>query len=167
MGRIWDIIPPPPRPAQSSNRRRKSPQTSSVLFFIFILIILGVIFYGSAQKPNLKINGQSTSNPVSPSPSPSIEAKIPSGTRPLIKLINGSGQVEQEDKVKKILTEAGFKIAKSENALNLYDKTIIYYDISQEKNAQEIAEALKKYQTYLQKLSQDSSYDIIIVIGPQ
>lgn len=163
MSRIWDIIPPPRRPAppkvRPSQKNRKS--SSLFLFFLFVVIVISVVFYAGGSSKNFQVNGLATQNPSGLASAPADNQT----EQVAIKLINGSGQIEPGERAKKLLTEEGFAIAKAENALNLYDQTIIYYDINAEKTAREISGLLKDFQVNLQKLTQKSNYDIIIVIG--
>jgi len=83
----------------------------------------------------------------------------------MIKILNGTGRSEETAEVVTALKEIGFKVAKTENALSLYDQTTIYFESTQEKYAQEIAQNLTKYKVKTQQFSQESPYDLIIVIG--
>lgn len=131
-------------------------------FFGLVFIILAIVFiYTASQDPAKNTDNLNTfSN--QPAASPTKESR-----GPLIKIINGTGQSEETDAVFKIITGLGFKVTKTENALNLYDNTIVYYDQNYEKNAQEIAQGLSDYNAKPQKFSQETPYDIIIVIGSQ
>lgn len=167
MARAWDIIPPRPKPTRRTVATRKKSNKASV-FFGLIIVVLVIIFVVSATE-NLptEIDGVAT---ISPQKSPvKSEEEIPtaekSADKLLIKILNGTGRSEETNEVSEILTAAGFKIAKTENALNLYDQTIVYYEPYQEKHAQAIAQSLAKYEAKTQKFSQEVPYDLIIVIG--
>lgn len=155
MSKAWDILPPRPK-------IRKTPQTpkkrrKNNLPFLFFLIILGAIvflFYG-LERPGAKIN----SSPLTAAPATSS----PQG--PKIKILNGTGEKEDLTKAQNALEKAGFPIDSTENALNLYDQTIIYYEEGYENEAQNIAEILGAYEAKIQKFTKITNYDLLIVIG--
>ena len=155
MGRIWDIIPPHPRPRKQTTTSRKKTKNASLFFGLIIIIFVGLFLYTASIKPPTSIDGVTTASPQN-SASPH---------QLLIKILNGTGRSEEGKAVADILTENGFKVTKTENALNLYDQTIVYYESNQEKYAQEIAASLTKYQAKTQQFSQENPYDLIIVIG--
>lgn len=157
MGRVWDIIPPTRRPKKTAAPAKKRSSQNAALFLgLLLIIILVFIFLNSLQNAPLSVNGLATSFP----PTPTLDSN-----EILIKILNGSGHSEETETVAKILEEANFKIAKTESALNLYDQTIIYYQEPRAKQAQEMADILKKYSPKIQKFSQSTAYDLIIVIG--
>lgn len=163
MAKAWDILPPRKRPRKNTRPRisKKTSQTGTFIFGLLVLIFLAVFFFGTTNNTSQNIDGVATKNTLTPSPSPTI--KNPEEL--LIKILNGSGKSEEIDTVKESLSEAGFPIAKTENALNLYPTSIIYYEPNQESLAQEIAKKIEKYTPELVPFSQDSPYDMIIVIG--
>lgn len=118
-------------------------------------IIIGVFISGGQSQP---INLNQTSNPAP-------IATVASKTSPTIKLLNGSGKIEEADRIKKLLAQNDITVTKTENALSIYPETIIYYQSADELRAQEIAKILQEYQARNQPFSQPSSYDLIIVIG--
>lgn len=163
MGRAWDILPPQKKP--KAKTKRKSNNALSLFFFIVICLVIFFIFAATQNIPT-GMDGIAT---VSPNKTPKIEISTPIKTKSkndlLIKVLNGSGKGEETSAVSDILTNIDFTVTKTENALNLYDQTIIYYEINQEKYAQEIAQNLSKYNAKIQQFSQDSPYDLIVVIG--
>ena len=76
-------------------------------------------------------------------------------------------QNEELENSKQLLENGGFSIEKAENTLSGYTETVIYYQESYEEYAQEISSILKDYQPKIRKFTQDSSYDLIIVISPR
>ena len=95
---------------------------------------------------------------IAPSASPTATAiQTPSMT---IKLLNGTGRIEETQKIQKLLTDAGFQVATTENALNLYDSSVIYYQPAFENYANQIANLLGSYSAKTQKLNQENKYDV-------
>lgn len=167
MGKAWDIIPPRPSPRKSSSvSHKKTSKRSSFFFVLLILILIGAFLYVAGKETLINVDGIATSSPQSPSKTePVTSPTLKTKSNLLIKILNGSGHSEETDNVQALLKESGFKISKIENALNLYDQTIVYYQADQEQSAKDIAEVLKKYQAKTQKFSQETAYDIIVVIG--
>ncbi len=173
MGRAWDILPPY-KPvhnvkhgskAKSARGRNKN---ASVFFVLIIVIFVGIFIFATSK--NTPVNTSGTNSPPNrttsqESTSPATSEKNPDQLK--IKVLNGTGRSEETVQVVAILNEIGFKVTKTENALSLYDQTIVYFESNQEKYAQEIAQSLTKYKAKTQKFSQDSPYDLIIVIGAQ
>lgn len=166
MGRIWDIIPPRPRRGVSKavQKKRKNQKTSLFLALV-MLIFVGFFIYSASRGLSSETGGIQTA--PAPLKSPAAESISTAKTQEdlLIKILNGSGRSEETEQVASILTEAGYKLAKKENALNLYDETIIYYNPPYEKYAREIVSTLAQFQPKIQKFSQDSPYDLILLIG--
>ena len=155
MSKVWDILPPRPKIRRTPHTPKKRRKNN--LPFLFFLIILGAIvflFYG-LERPGAKIN----SSPQAAPPAAS------SPQNPKIKILNGTGEKEDLTKAQNALKEAGFRIETTENALNLYDQTIIYYEEGYENEAQKIAEILGDYQAKIQKFTKITNYDLLIVIG--
>ena len=169
MGKIWDIRPPRQRAkTQAPTKIRKRSSNRGTFFFgMVVLIFLGIFFLETSKNPSQNINGQATAKPPASStaPTPAATPTKKETNAPLIKLLNGSGRSEETVSIKELVTDAGFAVSKTENALNIYEGTIVYYEPGREKEAQEIAKTLVKYQPKLQPFSQDAPYDIIVVIG--
>lgn len=168
MGKIWDIIPPGKKPKNHPHRSaaRKKSNSPAVFFVLVIIIIVGIFLYSASQNTPINIDGATTSSQqkapiVQPENSPTQKTR----GQLLIKILNGSGRSEEASKVTLVLSGLGFEVLKTENALSLYDQTTVYFEPGQEKYAQEIAQNLNDYQAKTQKFSQESPYDIIVVIG--
>lgn len=189
MSRFWDIRAPKPKPRPSPSRtaaRRRKVHPSFFLFMV-ILAIVGIFFLGNGNfqltqpsktivpttKPttkSVKISPEINSK-VSPednlksTPEDAPEAKNKEDLS--IKLVNGSGQTEESNVVQQILENEDFRGLKIENALNLYENSIVYYQDSEIKYANEIADLLKTYNPKIQEFTQETNFDLIIVIGPR
>ena len=68
-------------------------------------------------------------------------------------------------KVENILKSNGFNIKTSDSALNIYDKTIVYYRSGNLSYAQELVNLLTDFIPSIQELKTPTDYDLIIVIG--
>lgn len=172
MSKAWDILPPRRKLTKSERKeaKKKSKGLSGFLTILF-LIVIGFIYYGANKSlttgtPATAPTAKSTPT-EKPTPAPVNNSQTKDKKDLNIKLLNGSGQSEELTTAYKLLEDTGFKAQKTENTLNLYEQSIIYYQPSEEKHALEIAEVLKKYQIKIQKFSQETSYDLIIVIGPR
>ena len=169
MSRAWDILPP--RKTKKFTKQEKKRQKRSSIYFVFFLILIAAFFivFLGADKFSLPV----TSPLPSPSESSKFEQPAPSSGGKTqkelsIKLLNGTGRVEESQSVQKTLTDSGFSITTTENALNLYDTSVVYYSPKQpvfEKYAQQIATLLKSYNAKTQKFTQETKYDIVVVIG--
>ncbi len=165
MARIWDITPrKKPRklkPAEKKERRANI----SWFFFLAVVGAFFIVFFGASKiPPALETNPTSSPTPmIKACPSPSAKTQ----TNATIKLLNGTGRVEEAQKVQDLLGKAGFRITATENALNLYPRTIVYYQPSFENYARDLTTVLKSYNPEAQKFTQDTQYDIVIVIGSQ
>lgn len=163
MARIWDLRPPK---KTKLTKQAKKRQKKTGIYFIFFLILMGIffiVFFGFQKSSSLP-----ASTPVpqpSKTPTPSTNPSNKTQAQLTIKLLNGTGRYEETQKIQKMLTDSGFPVATTENALNLYDSTIVYFKPAFEKNANQLAAVLKIYNAKTQKLTQDSQYDIIIVVG--
>lgn len=135
------------------------------MFFLLVAGAIFVIFYGVAK--NIPSGTQETASPTPAreTPASEITSMVKSKSNLLVKILNGTGRFEETDKVKKAMADAGFNIAFTENALNLYDQTIVYYQPASENFAQEIVGLLSTLQAKSQKFSQETKYDIVVVIG--
>ncbi|MCL5407269.1 MAG: LytR C-terminal domain-containing protein [Patescibacteria group bacterium] len=168
MGRAWDILPPhkPTRNVKHGSTRKKTKNTS-VFFVLIIVIFVGIFIYAASKNTPIDTNKTTTTTP-SPLPDKKFSSSPKLEKNPeelMIKILNGTGRSEETAEVVTALKEIGFKVAKTENALSLYDQTTIYFESTQEKYAQEIAQNLTKYKVKTQQFSQESPYDLIIVIG--
>lgn len=162
--RAFDILPP--KKVKRLTKQEKKRQKRTGLYFVFFLIFVAVffiIFYGSGKFP--MITPASSPSITTPTPSPSINPSNKTQNQLTIKLLNGTGRVEESQKVQKILTDAGFTITTTESALNLYDSTIVYFQAPFENYANQIANLLSPYKAKSQKFSQETQYDIVVVIG--
>lgn len=174
MGTAWDIIPPRPRPQKSKPAKGLRKSNKTTMFFVMIIIIMAVVFiYLANQNTPASIDGVATTSPQKPTlwasgsvkPTISTAPMLKSQDNLLIKVHNGGGRSEETNEVSQILVNLGYKVTKTENALNLYDQTIVYFEAHQKKYAEEIAGNLSKFQAKIQQFSQNSPYDLIIVIG--
>ena len=160
--RAFDILPPKhPRTKAERKEAKRSKKKVNILFMLFLFAIIAffIAFLGSDKYLGTPATFISvSSNPVissTLSPSPTFTLKI----------LNGSGRFEVADTVARKVNAAGYKVTMSENALNLYDKSVIYYTADEEKKAIEIQNILKEYQPSIQKFTAESRYNIVIVIG--
>ena len=171
MSKVWDILPPKRKLTKTERKEAKKRSKGLTLFFgLIFLIIVAFIYYGASKNmtgatPQPALNITATPTPTSTSINNTGQLKDKKDLN--IKLLNGSGFSEELDAVYKLLVDQNFVAQKTENTLNLYEQTIVYYQPSQEKYALEIAEILKKYQAKVQKFSQETDYDLIVVIGPR
>ena len=136
MGRFWDIIPPY-RPIQTSKHhlKRQKSKNTSVFLGLIIIILVGGFIYSVLQNTPVNVNGVAT---ISPQKSITTQKSISSPTEKnpdqlLIKILNGTGQSEETSNVTSSLEDLGFSVTKTENALSLYDQTIIYFESHQAK----------------------------------
>lgn len=159
MSKAWDILPPIPKPHKSFTKtEKKRSKNCSMFFFICFIIIVGIFIFQITNSPPPDINGINTTLPTA-----NTSADTSSAVQ--IKILNGSGKAEETNKVSDLLTDADYKIAKKENALNLYDETIVYYQKEKKEIAENIADLLKSYGATTQQFTQSTSYDIVIVIS--
>lgn len=172
MGRAWDILPPhkPTRNIKHGSRAKSASrrtENTSVFFVLIIIIFVGLFIYAASKNTPVDTNKTTTTTPLqSPDKKPSSSPKIEKNPEELIiKVLNGTGRSEETAEVVTTLKEIGFKVAKTENALSLYDQTTIYFESTQEKHAEAIAQNLTKYKAKTQQFTQESPYDLIIVIG--
>lgn len=159
MGKAWDILPPTARPHKTHAKSEKKRSKNCSLFFLicFIVVVGFFIFQISDYTPS-GINGTETTKPaVIPNNNQSAETSI--------KILNGSGKAEEASNVSSILTNAGYKVSKTENALNIYDKSIVYYQEPEKDKAEKIASLLKNYNAITQKFTQETSFDIVVVLS--
>jgi len=165
MGRIWDILPPKKRERKLKPKEKKARRVNMAWLFFLVVIAAFFIAFKGAEKlptPNKTATATPTSTVTTASSSP---AKTQS--QMTIKLLNGTGRVEETEKVKNTLQNAGFKVTLTENALNLYDQTVVYFQPAYENYANDLATLLKSYNAKTQKFTQNTQYDIVIVIGSQ
>ncbi len=153
MAKAWDILAPRPKVKRAVQKRRQNKN----LPFLFFLIILGaiVIFFFGLEKPAPKLNNSSQI----------INTASPSNFSPKIKILNGSGDNQTLSTVKSTLEKANFEITAVENALNVYEDSIVYYNEGYQDKAQEIADILSDYKMQVQKFSKKTNYDLLVVIG--
>lgn len=168
MGKVWDIIPPRSRPKKQSVAKRKKTH-QSFLFFVFLIVVFVVIFaYSASLMPSEKqFNGANTALPQNTNLNQPSPTSTEDDSQLTIKVLNGTGRSEETNKVIEILSQNNLSVTKKENALNLYDQTIVYYGASKAQIATDIATLLSRYEAKSQQFTQESPYDIIIVIGGQ
>ncbi len=165
MARIWDILPPRKHTRKLKPKEKKERRANvSWFFFLAVLAAFFIVFLGASKIPLSNESVNKTSPPASPSttsasPANKTQANV------TIKLLNGTGRVEESQKVRDALKTAGFNVTVTENALNLYDQTIIYYQPAYQNYANDLALVLKSYNAKTQNFSQETQYDIVIVIG--
>lgn len=165
--KLWDITPRKKRKEKLTLTEKRTRRSNvSWMFFLSILAAFFIIFFGASKLPSSEENPISptntpvnTTNTAQSSPTAKTQANIS------IKLLNGTGRFEETDQIKKALTQSGFKVAATENALNIYEKTIIYYQNPYENYANDIAKVLSSYSPKVQKFTQETKYDIVVVIG--
>ena len=168
MGKIsrmkfFDIRPPKKTKLTKKEKKRKKRTGVYFLFFLIFIGIFFIIFYGNGKLP--LVTSTPTPSVSTPTPSPSINPADKTKAQITIKILNGTGMVEEAQKAQKTLTDAGFTITTTENALNLYDSSIVYYQAPYESYASQITNLLSSYNTKTQKFSQDTKFDIVVVIG--
>lgn len=134
------------------------------IFFLVVIAAFFIAFKGAEELPTP--SKTATAIPTNTPTATSSSATKTQGQM-TIKLLNGTGRVEETEKVKNTLQNAGFKVTLTENALNLYNQTVVYYQPAYENYANDLASLLSSYQAKLQKFSQPTQYDIVIVIGSQ
>lgn len=160
MAKFWDISPPKrkTKPITPSVKKRIKSNVSW-LFFLTLIGAFFIVFAGASKMP------QYSEQVVFSTASPNLSAQTPSKSSLKIKLINGTGLFEEKDKALTILLANNYKVNIAENALNTYPETIIYYTTSSENYTKEIETILKNYKPKSTKLSKETEYDLIIVIG--
>jgi len=165
MAKFFDIRPPKKTKFTKLEKKR---QKRSGIYFIFFLVVIAAFFivFVGAEKftlPAVSPTPTAKETPKFEQGAPSPESKTQKELT--IKLLNGTGRVEETQKVQKLLTDSGFQITTTENALNLYDSSVVYFQTPYENYANSITTLLKGYNAKTQKFSQETQYDIIIVIG--
>lgn len=165
MARIWDISPPKRKRKLKPAEKKERRANISWFFFLAVVAAFFIVFFGASKIP---LSNDNPSPSIAPVPSAKISPS-PSNSKssPTIKLLNGTGRVEETQKVRDALKNAGFTLTATENALNIYRETIIYYQPQFENYARNLAAALATYKPKTQKFTQETQYDIVIVIGTQ
>ena len=155
MAKAWDILAPRPKIKHTVHQQKRRQNKN--LPFLFFLIILGaiVIFFFGLEKPSPQLNSSSSV----------INTASPSTSGPKIKILNGTGDNEILTTIKKTLEDADFEITATENALNIYEDSIVYYNEGFKDEAQKIADVLSEYEVQIQKFSKKTNYDLLVVIG--
>ncbi|KKQ90861.1 MAG: hypothetical protein UT15_C0003G0036 [Berkelbacteria bacterium GW2011_GWA1_39_10] len=166
MARVWDILPPKKRKLTKFERKEEKRRRKIGPWLFFILMVGAIIFIASASG-NFVPPISSTSNPVPANSSPTVETVPTTKTKQniSIKILNGTGRFEETDRIKKIVSDLGYEVKTTESALNLYDQTTVYYQLPSEEFATEITDGLKDFKAKSQKFTQETKYDIVIVIG--
>ncbi len=165
MAKFWDIMPPASKPKRTTKKAEKRAKKKNIKFFVAVLFFgfMIFIFFGLSKLPPIENYSTEPAGIELPTQPPSTKTTNQEDLK--IKLLNGSGLNEEMNKTLKLVENGGFVIEKKENTLAAYQETIIYYKESQEKYAKTISGILFEYKPRLSKFSQDSSYDLIIVIG--
>ncbi len=132
------------------------------IFFLVVIAAFFIAFKGAEELPTP--SKTATATPTN-TPTATSSATTKTQGQMTIKLLNGTGRVEESEKVKNTLKNAGFNVTLTENALNLYDQTVVYFQPVYENYANDIATSLSPYQAKVQKFSQPTQYHIVIVIG--
>jgi hypothetical protein len=159
MPKAWDIVgarrqTKKPTPAASKKRAQNN---CAFWLFVILVFLASMFFFGKVSESNLLVTPTKTITP---------ESQVSSKTsKLLLEIINGSGRFEETDKVNKLVSAAGFPVAKTETSINSYDKMIIYYKSGLESQANQIATTLSIYKPQIQPFSGQSSYDLAIIIG--
>lgn len=159
--KYWDISPR--RKTKKATKEEKKFRKRSSVYFVFFLIVIAaffIVFLGSGKFPLPRATATPTNAATSAQPSPANTAG-----QLTIKILNGTGMVEETEKVQTILTDNDFTVTKTENALNLYEETIVYYQADYETQANKINSLLTAYGAKLSKFTQSTQYSIVIVIG--
>lgn len=169
MARIWDILPPKRKPRKLKPAQKKERRANiSWFFFLAVLAAFFIVFFGASKIPLSDESGVNKTSPTATaSPKPTASPSNKTQANVTIKILNGTGRVEESQKVRDLLKNAGFNIAVTENALNLYNQTIVYYQPADQTYANDLALVLKSYNAKTQKFTQDTQYDIVVVIGSQ
>ena len=160
MSKVWDILPPPKRKGERKESKSVKKKRFKVTFFFFMLIALAVVYLAYGVK---NYSGAPANPAASPQPSAaSAPSTNPTGT---LKILNGTGRFEETDNIKKLLSASNINVDITENALNLYTETVVYYQPTEEAKANQIVGLLSSYNAKAQKFSQETKYGIVIVIG--
>ena len=166
MSKIWDISPPRKKARLTPTIRRERRSNISWLFFLSLIAAFFIVFFGVSKFPQSNPNQPQATATLNNSTSlSSTSPEVKTQTNISLKLLNGTGRFEETDRVKKLLSDSGFKVSLTENALNIYDQTIVYYQGQYENYANNLAQVLKTYNPKIQKFTQSTQYDIVIVIG--
>lgn len=194
MAKSLDIIDPKKdlkSPDQDEREEvfEQRPQRSSggifylVLGIIALVVAVAVALYilyrdsnPSATTENSPVSSviASQSSVVSPTssvaittPSPATDTITFKYTNQQIRIANGNNISGEAAKVKKILEEAGFKIASVGNASRTYSESIVYYKSGQQDLAEALKDAIKG--SYAASIKEDNSvvgsYDAVVVLG--
>lgn len=163
MAKFFDIRPPKKKKLTKQEKKRQKRGGLYFVFFLLFIAIFFIIFYGNGKFP--MITPAPSPSISTPTPSPSINPSDKTQSQLTIKLLNGTGRVEETQKIQKLLTDAGFQVSTTENALNLYDQTVVYFQPAFERYADQLVSILSSYNGKKQKFSQETKYDIVIVIG--
>ena len=179
MPRAWDLLPPKPKTKKIIKAQKKRKRIAPFAMAGFIALVAFIFALGVSEQWSLTLPSQTTSSQPSPplksnlitKPSPSNpDIKISSSpqiSKLSIKILNGSGEPEKTVEVKKILFNAGYEVQTTENALNLYDQTLVYYQDKATEDVNKITELLTNYQATSQKFTQETKFDIVVVIGAE
>ncbi len=159
MAKYWDIKRRKKRKKITPTEKKERKLNASWLFFLCLIGTFFIVFAGTSKKPE---NSEPISSPV---PSVTLSSTTLSKAGLNIKFINGTGLFEELNKATTILSQNGYKANLTENALNTYPETIIYYEAPAERYAKDLESVLKYYKPKTRILSQDTIYDLIIVIG--
>lgn len=167
MPKLWDISAPRKKHKVTPQLKREKRFNLSWIIFLAVIGAFFIVFFSISQFPTSQSN-LTKPNILNSSPSTtqvSISPDISLTGLPSLKILNGTGKIEETDKIKKIILENGYKITISENALNIYSQTIIYYQPQYEKDADNLLKILSTYQPKKQQFSEQTNFNIVVVIG--
>jgi hypothetical protein len=163
--KFWDITPRKRhRPKITPSEKKEKKRSRTWLFFIILIGAFFIAFFGASKTaPNL----EKKPSPAATTTTPSDETTFKTQKNISIKVLNGTGRVEETSAIKNALQDSGFQVSATENALNLYNETIVYYQAEYKSYAENIRQVLKDYNPQISEFTSETKYDIVIVIGNQ
>lgn len=196
MAKSLDIIDPkkdlksPEEDEKEDVFEQRPPSSSGGVFYLVLGIIalvvavavaLYILYKDSNPTPasqasataavvksvNTSITPTSTTSIALSTPSPATDTITFKYTNQQIRIANGNSISGEASKIKKVLEDAGFKVASIGNASRSYSESLVYYKTGQ----QDLAEALKNTikNNYNATIKEDNavvgSYDAVIVLG--
>lgn len=84
-----------------------------------------------------------------------------------IRIINASGKVDETNRMKNILIQAGFQVEQTTVTDTTYNQTTIYYRNEDKTRAEQVEDALAtSYNTKIEEsINLGASYNILVIIG--
>lgn len=160
--KAWDLSA-----RKKLTKREKKRRKRSNVYFIFFLILITaffIIFLG-ANKVTAPEAKTKTQTPI-PANS-TLESSLKTQNKVTIKILNGTGRFEEAQNLQKVISDSGFTITTTENALNMYDQTIIYFQSPYENYANQILTIIRPFypNAKIQKFTSETKYDLVVVIG--